>query len=333
MTAAEEVSLRYDQGTPVGMTMLWGTVAVEAAGGVLWRYAADGSVEIALVHRPKYDDWSVPKGKLKRREHLLLGALREVAEETGCDAAIGRPLGEIRYLKDGLPKRVRYWAMCCTGEAAIEFLEGDETAEVDQLHWLSPADALPMLSPGRDAPAVERFMADTRPTWPLVLARHGSAGDRLSWAGDDTLRPLDEIGEEQADVLGAVLGGYGIEAVHSADVARCVDTVMPYAESLGVEIVDEPSMSEYGWSKDEVLGPKRLVAIAESRVPTVVSSQRGALPGLLTGLLTELGGPVPADLSTRKGGFWVLQLTESSTGSGLPELVSLERFEPVPQFR
>ena len=76
----------------------------------------DGSVEIALVHRPKYDDWSVPKGKLKRREHLLLGALREVAEETGADATLGRPLGEIRYLKDGLPKRVRYWAM--TGPAS-----------------------------------------------------------------------------------------------------------------------------------------------------------------------------------------------------------------------
>src|SRR5579885_3571336 len=85
---------------------------IEAAGGVLWRPALGGAgVEVALVHRPKYDDWSLPKGKLGGGEHVILAALREVWEETGFMGVVGRSLGEIRYLKEGVPKRVRYWAM------------------------------------------------------------------------------------------------------------------------------------------------------------------------------------------------------------------------------
>src|SRR3954451_5385083 len=230
-------------------TLLWGSIAIEAAGGVLWRYAPDGSVEIALVHRPKYDDWSVPKGKLKRREHLLLGAVREVEEETGARVSLGRPLGEIRYLKEGLPKRVRYWSMFALDSL---FVSGDEADEVDELRWLSPTDALGRLSYERDVPAIERFVADLRPTWPLIVARHGSAGDRASWTADDRLRPLDEAGEEQAAVLGSILTAYGVTSVHSADVARCVDTVSAYAASVGTTVVEEPSMSETGWADHDL---------------------------------------------------------------------------------
>src|SRR5580698_4828001 len=85
---------------------------IEAAGGLLWRPVHGGAgLEVALVHRPKYDDWSIPKGKLNAGEHPIIAALREVWEETGHVGVLGRPLGEIRYLKDGSPKRVRYWAM------------------------------------------------------------------------------------------------------------------------------------------------------------------------------------------------------------------------------
>ena len=267
-------------------TLLWGSIAIEAAGGVLWRYAPDGSVEVALVHRPKYDDWSVPKGKLKRREHLLLGAVREVEEETGARVTVGRPLGEIRYLKEGLPKRVRYWSMFALDSL---FVGGDEADEVDELRWLSPGDALGRLSYERDVPAIERFMADLRPTWPLIVARHGSAGDRASWTADDRLRPLDEVGEEQAAVLGSILTAYGVTSVHSADVARCVDTVSAYAASVGTTVVEEPAMSETGWADHDLEGLSRLMTLAQTGVPTVVSSQRGSIPGLLAGFLSALG--------------------------------------------
>jgi 8-oxo-dGTP diphosphatase len=121
--------------------------------------------------------------------------------------------------------------------------------------------------------------------------------------------------------------------VHSADVARCIDTVAPYAATIGVGVVPEPSMSEAGFDPDDLLGVDRMVALAAAGVPTVVSSQRPVIPGLIAGVLTALGAAVPPDLSTRKGGFWVLQLAAPADGSGVPELVSVERFEPVPQFR
>src|SRR3954454_901353 len=135
--SAPDVSPAVSEGSPQSVTLLWGSIAIEAAGGVLWRHGEDGGVEVALVHRPKYDDWSVPKGKLKRREHLLLGAVREVEEETGARGTVGRPLGEIRYLKEGLPKRVRYWSMFAVDSI---FVSGDEADEVDELRWLSPSD-------------------------------------------------------------------------------------------------------------------------------------------------------------------------------------------------
>ena len=134
------------------------------------------------------------------------------------------------------------------------FVEGDEADEVDELRWLSPGDALGRLSYERDVPAIERFMADLRPTWPLIVARHGSAGDRASWTADDRLRPLDEVGEEQAAVLGSILTAYGVTSVHSADVSRCVDTVSAYAASVGTTVVEEPAMSETGWAEHDLEG-------------------------------------------------------------------------------
>lgn len=89
---------------------------IHAAGCVLWRRSpVDSALEICLVHRPKYDDWSHPKGKLKRGEGFLTGALREVEEETGYDAVPGAVLPTLRYVVGGRPKEVRYWA----GEAAM----------------------------------------------------------------------------------------------------------------------------------------------------------------------------------------------------------------------
>ena len=113
---------------------------VEAAGGLVWRRAGD-RVEVALVHRPKYDDWSLPKGKLDPGEGFEQAALREVEEETGMRCRLGRELGEARYRDNkDRPKLVRYWAM--------ERIEGDfqPNDEVDDLRWVAVDDAAGMLS-------------------------------------------------------------------------------------------------------------------------------------------------------------------------------------------
>ncbi|MFE9173540.1 NUDIX hydrolase [Streptomyces kebangsaanensis] len=107
-----------------------------AAGCVLWRRSPqDGTFEICLVHRPKYDDWSHPKGKLAPGEDPLAGALREVAEETGHDAVPGAELRTVTYMADGRPKQVRYWAAEAT---AGRFTPNKE---VDRVLWLPPAAA------------------------------------------------------------------------------------------------------------------------------------------------------------------------------------------------
>ncbi|MEU5211852.1 NUDIX hydrolase [Streptomyces sp. NPDC020742] len=127
---------------------------IRAAGCVLWRRAASADgLEIALVHRPKYDDWSLPKGKLKRGEDPLAGAVREVAEETGMDCRPGTPLPTSRYLANGRPKQVRYWAAEATGGA---FTPNDE---VDRMLWLSPAEACRHLTQDRDRELVEAFLS------------------------------------------------------------------------------------------------------------------------------------------------------------------------------
>src|SRR3954452_11265280 len=128
---------------------------IEAAGGVLWRPALGAAgVEVALVHRPKYDDWSLPKGKLEEGEHPLVAAVREVTEETGFAGVPGRPLGEIRYLKDDEPKRVRYWAMAADNGS---FVPNDE---VDQVMWLPTKEAQHFLMADRDRRILTEFAAD-----------------------------------------------------------------------------------------------------------------------------------------------------------------------------
>jgi len=216
---------------------------IEAAGGVLWRPALGAAgVEVALVHRPKYDDWSLPKGKLEDGEHPLLAAVREVAEETGVVGVPGRPLGEIRYVKDGEAKRVRYWAM--TAEDG-SFAPSDE---VDQVMWLPAKEGQRFLMADRDRRILTEFALDPDPTWPLVVVRHGSAGDRASWPGPDRERPLDDVGHAQAQALAPVLHAYRVGRVLSADVLRCMETVGPYATSRRLAVESEPLVSESGFA-------------------------------------------------------------------------------------
>lgn len=135
-----------------------------AAGGVVWRPGADpGRVEIAVIHRPKYNDWSLPKGKLDPGETPLDAAVREVYEETGHHVRVGASLGTIRYRKataDGgsALKTVHYWVMTSTGG---RFTAG---REVDRLEWMPPAEAARRVSYRMDREVIERFVNDGLPT-------------------------------------------------------------------------------------------------------------------------------------------------------------------------
>lgn len=130
---------------------------VLAAGCVLWRRSpVDGELEICLVHRPRYGDWSHPKGKLKHGEDPLAGAMREVEEETGFGCVPGPRLPTVRYLANGRSKEVSYWA--------AEATEGHFTPndEVDRIRWLSPAEASERLTQPRDQVLVDELLAVLR---------------------------------------------------------------------------------------------------------------------------------------------------------------------------
>jgi ADP-ribose pyrophosphatase YjhB (NUDIX family) len=190
-------------------------------------------VEIALVHRPKYDDWSLPKGKALEGESDEECALREVLEETGLRCEPRFELPSTRYIDgSGRDKQVRYWAM---RPLSGSFEPHDE---VDELAWLPPLEALRRISWERDEAVLRAFGHDG--SFPLLLVRHASAGEREDWPGDDRLRPLDRRGSRQAARLVEVLAGHRVARVCSSPYLRCVQTVEP----LGPPVEQREELAE-----------------------------------------------------------------------------------------
>ncbi|MEU8245248.1 NUDIX hydrolase [Nonomuraea sp. NPDC048916] len=260
------------------------TDLLRAAGAVVWR-GDESRPEVAVIHRPRYDDWTFPKGKLLPGEHVIAAALREVREETGLTVTLGRALPPVHYPRQDRTKRVDYWV----GRVAAhdDFVPGDE---VDELRWLPPDEARALLTYEWDAGLLRALPAAPLGTVPLVLIRHASAGARQEWEGDDALRPLDPDGLAQAATLAGVLPAYRPESLLSSPSRRCVQTLEPY----GAEIRLEPLLSEE--SQDPRKTPALVGAI---RVPAAVCSHRKVLPGLIRALSGE-------ETHLRKGGFAVL---------------------------
>ncbi len=257
---------------------------VVAAGAVISRKGP----EILLVHRPKYDDWSFPKGKVDPGEHVLAAAVREVEEETGLRVRLGPPLRDQRYqVGNGTlrPKRVHYWAG--------RLVDGDTStyepnAEIDELLWLSLDKAREKLTYEHDRATLDEFVEVRKRSTPLILLRHAKALSRKSWDGDDQTRPLTDLGEQQSDDLVPLLEAYGVRRVISSSATRCWTTVAPYAESADVDLEVADALSEEHLDEE---GVRTLVdELLDRKRPTVLCSHRPVLP-LLT---ATLGLPEPA---------------------------------------
>lgn len=283
---------------------------IRAAGGVVWRRdvqptGTDGVV-VAVIHRPRYDDWSLPKGKLAPGESDLEGAVREVLEETGFHVRVGRPLGETRYEKstDSGPrlKIIRWWAM--------QAEEGTfaPTREVDQLRWLSLADAAGVITRPSDHDVLERFARGQAPTRTVLLVRHASAGSRSSWNGDDGARPLDECGISQADEVVRILSRFEVGSVISAPHRRCVDTVLPVARAFDLEVVREPVLSEVGYPGREHEAVALIRHLGDVEHDAVVCSQGDVIPDLLQRIGAEDQFAMEAPIRSSKGSIWALTI-------------------------
>jgi 8-oxo-(d)GTP phosphatase len=292
---------------------------IRAAGAVLWRPAGRGT-QVALVHRPKYDDWSLAKGKLEPGEHILLAAVREVEEETGLRVTLGLRLPPVRYEVLGQPKVVDYWA------ARVDRSAGEFTAnhEVDRLDWVALSQAEARLSYDHDAALVAQFGAAPRPTVPVILVRHASAGSKAGWQKEDLLRPLDSHGKQQARILARLLACFGPGRVLSSPAERCLATVRPYASDIGAEVEAVPAFGppEPGAKKkaarrgaeDAPAAAAAEAAAAEAAAGetaaadqmVVICAHRENIPLLLSVICTELGAPTPDGPPLRKGGFIVI---------------------------
>jgi 8-oxo-(d)GTP phosphatase len=277
------------------------TPVVRAAGAVLWRPAPDGTAEIALVHRPRYDDWSLPKGKLDEGEHPLVAACREVVEETGVVPVAGPRLPTIAYTVAGAPKTVDYWVMRAKA-IAHEFTPNDE---VDGLGWVPPDGALDLLTYAHDRPLVERFAALHPVTGIVLLIRHGKAGSRKAWPGDDHDRPLDDEGQAQAERFAVVLPSYAPERLVSADPERCVQTMQPLAAHLSIDIEPDPVFSEEQHTQDPGRAADRLRKLVASSGVVAVCSQGAVIPDVVRQLTADLDLD-PESIVSRKGSVWVL---------------------------
>lgn len=277
-------------------------VRIRAAGGVVWRPGTAG-VDICLVHRPRYGDWSLPKGKLDPGEHPLRAAVREVAEEADVRAVPQLRLPTVRYRSEGRAKAVDYWSMRAAADGGFQ-----PDTEVDEVRWLPVDDAVRLVSYPHDAEVIAAFAALPAVTGTVLLVRHAHAGRRGTWTGPDHGRPLDAEGWAQAQALAGLVALVRPVRLLSASARRCVQTLDPAAALLDLPIevsgdLDEPGP---GQSPDEcaLAGAALLTALAVAGDPVAVCSQGRVIPGMLERLTGRAD-----DFTTPKGGGWLLAFT------------------------
>ena len=249
---------------------------VVAAGAVVTRKGPEGR-EVLLVHRPKYDDWSFPKGKQDPGEHVTATAVREVLEETGVEIRLGRPLRPQHYtVSGGRSKTVHYWVGHVVGDDDVSTYETN--AEVDDLGWFLAEAAAERLTYLDDIDLLTQFRERRKSTSALIVVRHAKALKRGSWDGPDPERPLAEVGLAQAQALVPLLHAYGVARVLSSSSTRCAQTIEPYAAAQLLHVTDVVALSEEGF--DETVARTLLDDLMATPGPSVLCSHRPVLPRL-----------------------------------------------------
>ena len=265
--------------------------------------------EFLVVHRPKYDDWSLPKGKLDADEGFRAAAEREILEETGSRSTPIARLGSIAYNSPGgRPKVVRYWLFAHdSGKFA-------RNAEVDEARWLPAPDALNLLTYPRDRNVFDwgATLADRPRAGRALLVRHAKAGTRAAWDKPDRIRPLSKSGRKQALAVASLLTATPVGRVGSSGYDRCVETVAPLGRAIKERIKSERSLEEGAPVADLLT----LLSALEGK-SAALCSHGAEIQALLEAAATggALLDPGPT-IDSEKASVWKLELTAGRVTAG-----------------
>ncbi len=260
---------------------------VLSAGAVVIRRDA-----VLLVHRPRYDDWSFPKGKLDAGELAPVAAVREVGEETGVRIRLGSPLSSQRYPSGGRMKTVFYWHGRVVGDPRVEhYLVNDE---IDEVAWVPVRKAHKRLSYAFDQQTLDEALEHEWRTRAILVVRHAKARARKSWRKDDRLRPLLAVGQRDARGLVPLLAAYAPTRLVTSSSVRCVQTLAPYAESTGWQLQETDDLSE------EDATAERVVDIVDDllhgKESAALCTHRPVLPTVLDALGVDTAKLAPGEL-------------------------------------
>ena len=274
---------------------------VRAAGGVVLR-GRDGDTEVALVHRPAYDDWSFPKGKLERGEDERAAAIREVHEEIGLRCTLDDDLGVVTYIDGrGRPKVVRYWRIDAPDDTELA-----PANEIDRAEWVPLRVASERLTYPHDRELLARVTGDAPPASATVayLIRHAKAGNREAWREPDELRPVSKSGRRQAKRLVERFDGSPVRRLFSSPTHRCIQTLEPLAEARGLDIELAEELAE-GASPAST---EALILAAAADGPAAFSTHGDVQAGVVQELL-DRGVELAGDrVAFQKGSTWVLDV-------------------------
>lgn len=284
-----------------------------AAGAVLWRgtlpepgedTTLDG-VEVACIHRPHYDDWSLAKGKVDPGESLVATAVREIKEETGYDIRLGKLLGKTIYPVKNTTKVVYYWTGEVTGG------EFTPNSEVDEIRWLPLDEAKELLTYDLDRQVLQKAEKRFRlpATSRILYVRHGRAHDREKWSGDDNLRPLDKKGRHQSEMLVPMLAPFNPQRIFSAEPDRCQTTVAPLADELTLDVEVNELFGERAWAENQVACKQAFADVIALGGVSVICSQGGIMPDIIAWLSDTGRLPIDGPINVKKGGVWVLSFS------------------------
>jgi 8-oxo-dGTP diphosphatase len=287
---------------------------VIAAGSVIWR-KRDNQIQIALVHRPRYDDWSLPKGKQDLGESLIACAYRETLEETNLKVSFGPYIGDIEYfVAEGL-KKVYYWS----ARLADDSPEFHPNEEVDLLEWQSLEDAIEKSTRDSDREIIEKFVNTPFDSYPLIMLRHAKALAREEWQGEDEDRPLEQLGQQQARRMLSLYQVYGLTQIHTSDAVRCHDTVEQMAHALKISLTITNKVSEYTWKKNKEKAIDYAKDLIKVNEPVILCSHNPVLPRMMEKLTKKIDFDYPSN-KLEPGESWILHHNKK-------EVLQIDRLE------